>query len=193
MVVALLAISGVVYATTTSFDEVDVGVDIPHTVTGGSLAVGNDNQSSYKSLATGSYSFAHNNSFTAGHTNKAHIMSGAVGYLNNVNVGSSSYPRSAFAAGTINTVYGSDSVAFGHGNDIAASYSSAMGKGLLITTNKTNVVGEYNEDTVGADMRFVVGNGDSGSRSNAFEVHKDGSVIINQSQGDIDMGGFGTP
>jgi len=39
---------------------------------------------------------------------------------------------------------------------------------------------------------FVVGKGTygAGNQKNAFEVHSDGTVIINEPQGDISMGPF---
>lgn len=117
-------------------------------------------------------------------------MSGAVGLYNEVNYAApTGSPRGSFAVGYYNNIFGNYCQTSGAYNDITADYTTTLGYALEATTNNATIVGKYNEDKAG--VLFVVGQGDSIVRKNALEVHDDGSVIINQAQGDIDMGGFG--
>ena len=62
---------------------------------------------------------------------------------------------------------------------------NATGAGIESIDDDQFVVGQYNK--VSSDYSFAVGNGISSSRSNAFEVKRDGSVAINKT---IDCNAF---
>lgn len=187
-----LLVPAVVYATVTTFSNLEVSENTsqPNTIYAGSASTGYNNQSSYHSLVLGAHSLAHNSSLSVGHTNESKNLSAAVGYLNNVNKddNSGTIARS-MAVGTTNYILSSDSFASGWNNDVTANQAMALGYALVNAETRSTVVGEYN--AAKNDVRFVVGNGDSGSRSNALEVYKNGDVIINKEQGDISMGAFG--
>ena len=71
-----------------------------------------------------------------------------------------------------------------------ASGSAAIGTFLNNPNSNSLVVGKWNKFESGA--YFVVGNGPNGSnKKNAFEVHSNGDVIVNEPQGDIPMGIYG--
>lgn len=187
----VLAIPATAYAVLTNLDDLSVGNTQSNNVYANSTGIGYNSHASWHSLTSGGYNFAHDLSFAAGHSNDVKNISGAIGWQNNVNYDATGqYPRYAFATGVLNYVLGNGSFASGRMNDITADESAAIGEGIVITDDNATVVGTYNEDK--ASVRFVVGVGADGvSRSNALEVHDDGSVIINQAQGDISMGGFG--
>jgi len=99
--------------------------------------------------------------------------------------------------------YGVESAAwasssFGEGNKAQNSWSTALGLMTKTDSDTQTVVGGYNAPTVNSAFVVGIGTGDpdgSGpgveTRTNAFEVYKDGRVIINKRQGDILMGEFG--
>lgn len=62
---------------------------------------------------------------------------------------------------------------------------NATGGGIESIDNDQFIVGQYN--TVSSDYSFAVGNGTVSSRSNAFEVKRDGSIAINKT---IDCNAF---
>lgn len=187
---ALLVLPTVIYATVTQVDDLAVG-NVANSPSSNSAVVGINNHASYTSMSVGVSGWTHEYSLVAGHSNRAKNMSVALGWQNDVNYAASGqYPRHALASGLLNDVLGNSSFATGYNNDVTADNCSVLGKGLVSTTDNATTVGQYNENKAG--VLFVVGKGTSGSaRSNALEIHDDGSVIINQSQGDIDMGSFG--
>ena len=76
---------------------------------------------------------------------------------------------------------GSDSVpccfAWGNNTMTFARNAGAIGKGLYNREPNSFVCGKYNDISQSGDILFYVGNGSGeGTRSNAFEVHTDGSV-----------------
>lgn len=96
----------------------------------------------------------------------------------------------------------SASFAVGSGNSIngSATYSSALGQGLTVDFDSSVVIGSHNQPKVSQVISngptvlvLSSGNGISGhadEKKNVMEVYKDGSVIINEPQGDISMGIF---
>lgn len=62
---------------------------------------------------------------------------------------------------------------------------NATGEGIESIDNDQFIVGQYNK--VSSDYSFAVGNGTVSSRSNAFEVKRDGSIAINKT---IDCNAF---
>jgi len=191
---ACLAIPAALYAVVTQYEDVEIrqNTDAVNTVDEGSLAVGYTNNADKRSVSIGTYNSTYNRALAVGHGSWVGNYSGAVGQGHQVNwhTTPSGYPRNSFATGNYNSVLGSESFAAGRSNDVTAHRSSVMGYGIVVTEDDAVVVGKFNEDKSG--VQFVVGNGGYyTSRKNAFEVHKNGDVIVNKEQGDISMGGFG--
>lgn len=100
----------------------------------------------------------------------------ASGLAATVSGGITNYATGSYATvsgGSNNTASGNNSTAMGY-NSIAEPYASlAIGR-YNITDNN------YSKTTwTAADPVFVIGNGTSTARGNAFEVRKDGSVYVN--------------
>ena len=190
---SLLVVPTVIYATVTTVDDLDVrhSGDTANTVSNSSTAIGYNNTASSRSLAVGSHHNVQSWSFAVGSSNTVKKHSGAVGYLHYVNhTVTGDYPRASFAVGTWNKVHGNDNLVSGWNNDVTANQAGAIGSALNNTNNHSLVVGKNNEDKDG--IQFAVANGaDANNRSNSFEVHLNGDVIINNAQGDIDEGIFG--
>lgn len=74
-----------------------------------------------------------------------------------------------------------------------AANNAAIGTSLFVPDNGCLVVGQWNEtSTAGDEDLFILGNGTGANdKSNAFEVYKNGDVIIPKVQGDVSMGSFG--
>lgn len=82
------------------------------------------------------------------------------------------------AFGNRNEVQGTCSTALGgNTNVISGSNSAAIGHMNIASGNEQFVTGIYNEEDT--DALFIVGNGTSDVRSNAFSVNRDGTVKIN--------------
>lgn len=184
---------GTIYAVaqTQYFDRVIIGIptdpiDI-NRVVGRSLAAGTKNYASQDSIAIGRGNHSVSWGGSVGHSNTTRTFCFATGFNNKVNEGTSF--RSSFAAGNFNFISADQSFASGLGNDVIGDYAGAIGAYLINNENESVVVGAYNE--VKTDLQFSVGIGDSSGRSNALEVYKDGSVMINEPQGDIPMGIYG--
>jgi hypothetical protein len=108
-------------------------------------------------------------------------------YWKSVEAGSSSYVASSQSAVLM----------VGFGNALNASNSAAIGSSLATDSSDSLVVGRFNEDPgdlvlPNAATIFVLGKGTSAEKANAMEVYQDGTVIINERQGDIPMGIYGT-
>jgi len=90
----------------------------------------------------------------------------------------------------------------GYGNTLDASSAAAIGSSLSTHYDDSLVVGSFNLPAANltkpnSPTAFVVGIGYAGTSSpwiptkkNALEVYKDGTVIINERQGDVLMGDF---
>jgi hypothetical protein len=111
--------------------------------------------------------------------------------------------------GTNNNATSFGSVAIGHSNvaDSAFSFAAgfannaiglkafALGENLVAQAANSFVIGAFNlpsgtkDEWLPAEQLFVIGNGNPGARSNAFQVLKNGNVILSQ---DI-MQGVGIP
>lgn len=140
---------------------------------------------------------------TVGATHAENIGNNAWTLPHSVAVGSnnSSTGAGSVAIGTSNIATGSAAAAFNQNNVASGGNSTAFGNGSRANGRAEFVVGEYNVlsggsgNTIsGNDVLFAVGNGsgpEEVNRSNALEVRRDGSVIINSPQGDISMGIFG--
>ena len=77
----------------------------------------------------------------------------------------------------------------GYGNANSGGYSGTIGYGLIAYSDYCLAVGKYNKNTSATEL-FVIGRGTSSVPANAFEVHDDGTVIVNEPQGDVEMGIF---
>ena len=112
-------------------------------------------------------------------------------YLNNVATGTNSHAEGSgtTASGYHSHAEGLNTTAAGAGSHTegyltattsAAAYSHAGGYGTIASAEAQTAIGKYNaEDT---NALFIVGNGTSSSRSNAFTVKLDGSATV-QTQG----------
>jgi hypothetical protein len=180
--------------------QIGAAVGTGNVVTGGnSMAIGEnaDMASCGDSLVVGignsTYNTSH--SFAAGYHNSlggsGMVMFGAY---------NASYYYDDFGAGVDGMLVGqynynsgsTASLAAGVNNYLASGIANiALGQGLLNGWSNCTVVGQYNEYFEGAALVFVVGNGtNSGNRSNALEVYRDGTIKM-PPQGDISMGEFG--
>jgi hypothetical protein len=81
--------------------------------------------------------------------------------------------------------FAESSLAVGRNNIIRASHSAALGEGLLVGAFETSsgpelAVGKFNvPSSSGNTIRFAVGNGVSGARTNAFTVTDSGRIGLN--------------
>lgn len=88
------------------------------------------------------------------------------------------------AIGFSNTASGDFSFASGFGNNTTGLKSFAMGESLVAQAANSFVIGAYNkiegtsDGWLDKDPIFVIGNGSMAARSNAFEVTKDGNIIL---------------
>ena len=136
---------------------------------GYSFAAGRNISSVNTSLAHGFYSKANNMSLSQGHSNTAIEDSFAQGQQNFAS-------GNSFAQGFKN--YSEDhSMTQGRFNS-AYYYSQAFGNSNIISGNSTNyggmAIGHFNKTS--SDVAFVIGNGDSNNRSDAFVVDCDGNT-----------------
>ncbi len=88
----------------------------------------------------------------------------------------------AMGAGTITGRNATNSVAMGFqtGTGIGAENSVAMGDNTIADETNSVAMGEYNDNSVTGEL-LTIGNGSTGfggSRSNAFEVYKNGEVVV---------------
>ena len=160
--------------------SISMGRKASTTVGNGSIALGTGN------TASGSYSMAVGEGNTA-----SGLRAVALGYNNTA---SNSY---ALAIGNGNTVSGTGAFASGYQTTASADYSTTEGNKTKSTgyyahamgTNTTALqnqlaMGSYNDETLAAQnglsgtvgTAFVIGNGTSSSKSNAFRVQSDGST-----------------
>lgn len=168
----------------------------------------------FAAIATTLYAVYENESFvvsapsgssqvTGGGNTAGWFSNMAVGQNNNVN-GGSGWGNSA-AIGDTNTMSAAaSSAAVGYNNSVTNHWSFCAGAGLIVPSQPgpnggpypagkmpATVVGLYNDENHSKEFLFSVGIGDgSSSRANALTVYKDGSVVIDQAQGDISMGQF---
>lgn len=152
----------------------------------GSIAAGSSNTliGYYKWAFGSSNTVSGANSMAIGFTNN---LSGgrSLGYGSNVQAASTA--TNALAGGEQTIAYGKNSVALGY-------YTTAPSYGSVVLGQYNQSAGGQNTGSwVNSDQLFVIGNGSSGSPSNALEVKKDGTLIIPKRQGDISMGSFTAP
>ncbi len=78
-------------------------------------------------------------------------------------------------------------MAYGYYSTANGDYDVVIGEQLITpdTGNNRFVVGRYNDKNI-ENMLFVIGNGDTNERSNAFSVDKEGNVYC---KGTITSGG----
>jgi len=163
------------------WDDVNIG-EYSMGVGGNAFAPG------FGAVALGSSSATGHQSFSAGWGSAA---SGAFAVAMGIGTATGSY---SFAVGQ-STASGYQSTAFGGGLALG-DHSTAVGWSTVSKAAFSTVVGVWNElnGDLTADLPsnpiFVVGNGTgSNDRSNAFEVHRDGTIQM-APQGDISMGEF---
>lgn len=149
---------------------------------------GNSTASGFSAVALGSSTATGHQSVSAGWGSTA---SGEFAVAMGIGTASGTY---SFAVGQ-STASGYQSTALGGGNAIG-DHSNAIGWNATAVANFSTVVGVFNELIGNPTMNlpsnpvFVVGNGtDNTNRSNAFEVHMDGTILM-APQGDISMGEF---
>jgi hypothetical protein len=88
------------------------------------------------------------------------------------------FAGNAFVAGYSNIVAdGHGQVAFGQSNKALKANSFVAGNNNITTAESQAVVGKYCDNTVTTGDLFVVGNGTSSKRSNAFRVSAEGNAI----------------
>ncbi len=82
-------------------------------------------------------------------------------------------------------------MAYGYYSTANGDYDVVIGEQLITpdTGNNRFVVGRYNDKNI-ENMLFVIGNGDTNERSNAFSVDKEGNVYC---KGTITSGGSCRP
>ncbi len=119
----------------------------------------------FDSTSSGTYSFAYGNDASASDKNAVAfghetIASGPNSFA--IGVGSEAAGSNSFTTGNFSLVTGDNATSFGNGG--------------LVSADNAMSVGSYNEDNMNAI--FMVGNGaTAGSRANALEVLKDGSLL----------------
>lgn len=121
-----------------------------------------------------------------------------IGYSNTLDDSNEegNFVGSALVVGNDNTVNMSyANLVAGQQNTIGngVSSSATLGHGLYNTSwLSATIVGSWNtEPLLAAPLIFGIGNGDENNRKNAFEVYKDGTIVMRKAQGDILMGEFG--
>lgn len=166
---------------------------------GNSLGVGNSQTiwgTTNSAFGYGNTAYSGSYSLLSGSTNWVNGSTNTLfGTSNTVNFDSEegTYPVNNLLLGSYNYVYGSSNSLLAGENNYGGDgivASALIGRGLISYWSYAAVVGSYNA-TPSGDLRFVVGSGDSVTRSNALEVYADGTVIIPKAQGDILMGEFG--
>ena len=85
---------------------------------------------------------------------------------------------SSVISGANNRAHGNYSFATGSDNVALGDFSYAGGYNTIANGPYQTVVGLYNAALTGSDALFIVGNGDSNSKQNAFVVHTDGRATI---------------
>jgi hypothetical protein len=114
-------------------------------------------------------------------------------------IGNGNYSKvGGLALGTNNNAFGFGSVALGHSNEADSAFSLvaglsntatglkgfALGENLIAQAANSFVVGAFNvpegkqDEWRPNDPLFVIGNGNPGTRSNAFKVLKNGNVVL---------------
>lgn len=93
--------------------------------------------------------------------------------------------RCSMAVGWRNTTSGYYSFALGDNNVASGGYSTAIGEGLSVTKDHQFAVGKYNNPSAYSMTSsnyaiFMVGNGTSSSKRNAFTVYADGSCVCTE-------------
>ena len=105
----------------------------------------------------------------------------AVGY------GTQATGHATFSAGQGTTASGNYSTAFGRSTTASGSFSTAMGDSTTATDYASLVIGQYNSSGSSATSAttfstsapaFVIGNGTSGSLSDAFKVMFNGDATV---------------
>ena len=109
----------------------------------------------------------------------------------------------SFGYGTNAAAIGGNSAAFGAFNRATGFASSAFGNATSANAYASTTVGMYNDPIVfeGADLQsdqpmFIVGNGSTFDRSNAFVVYRDGVVEVNDNlevETEVVIGSADTP
>lgn len=123
-----------------------------------------------------SASFGQNNT-----VNKNYCLASGYGNIikgdNSVCLGNSNQASGSFSqsCGQQNINSGYCSSAFGFGGNVSGSYCFASGQNLNANINNLAVLGLFNKSGATNDL-FIIGNGSSSLRSNAFRVTKSGSV-----------------
>ena len=91
----------------------------------------------------------------------------------------------SFSCASSTTASGDNSHAEGLATTASGALSHASGNSTVAQRKSQFVIGEYNQpDLYGADITskgeyvFIVGNGDSGSESNAFGLKWDGTFVF---------------
>lgn len=95
----------------------------------------------------------------------------------------------SFATGVNNSVLSNTSFVAGTDNTVEAEHSAAFGRGLTAYRSPQYsqfVIGDYNIPDTGNDYIFIIGNGTSGSQSNALTVDESGNVVAS---GDVTANG----
>lgn len=119
-----------------------------------SVALGNGNTAQGGGLAVGSYNFAYKTGAVAiGHTNYADSLY-------------------SFAGGEYATSVGYNAFALGQSVTAEAQNSFVIGYNNVTNTSYTR------NDWVATDPLFVIGNGGSGTQSDAFRVLKNGNTVV---------------
>ena len=164
-----------------------VDLSISSTASSTKGATGTNSFATNISTASGTQSFAAGSSFASG------TQSTAFGYNNN------SPGQFSFATGQGSYSYGARSTTLGMANEARGTLSVTTGKYTVARDYGTLVIGQYNSvgnlavtsngsgtvfDT--DNSAFVIGNGESGSLSDAFVVYSNGNTTTS---GDLSLGG----
>ena len=88
------------------------------------------------------------------------------------------YASYSIAGGQSNTIWNGNSAVFGYDNSVQGASTLIAGDHNIANTYCQTVVGIYNDNTVTSGDLFVVGNGSSSKRNNAFRVTSSGSARI---------------
>ena len=146
-----------------TYDELGrqiIGVDTNGVVSGDYNFV-----AGYNTYANGNYNFV------------AGAGCSATGNRNTVfGYDNAAYEYSNFAIGANNSVSGSCNFVGGQNNEAKGTANTVFGVGNSISNNTYNcntIIGQY---ATQGDYYFAIGNGNQNTRSNVFEVRKDGST-----------------
>ncbi|MEQ8473325.1 MAG: hypothetical protein RIC35_19165 [Marinoscillum sp.] len=151
----------------------------------GAFRVGNGLGDDWDDANIGQYSFAQGSNVKASGYGSVSIgnnsdatMSGSIAIGTYVNA-TADY---AMAFGQYTTANGLNSTALGFFTNAAGSNSTTLGDHTVARADAELAIGSYNTDYLPAnddtDRLFVIGNGDSESRSDAFTVFKGGNAIL---------------